>query len=220
MNEQFRSKKVTGLSIPGDRQAMPIVIYLRNKKWLFLPIYRPPSQNEAYFTEQIQTLYDCGSATYKNSLIFGDFNMDQSNTTLSLFVENNGSHSMIKSPTCFTSATNPRCFDLTLTNMKDSFFGTQTFETGFSNCHHIVYTILKTQYTWPPPTKIRYRDYKRFSEDGFLSTLSSTLTATNPKDLNEFGTFFAPTLDKHAPHKLVRVKTNFQSAEFSERAEF
>lgn len=53
VNEQFLSKKVTSLSIPGDIQAIPIEINLRNKKWLFLPIYRPPSQNEAYFIEQI-----------------------------------------------------------------------------------------------------------------------------------------------------------------------
>ena len=41
-----------------------------------------------------------------------------------------------------------------------------------------------------------------------ISDLSCTLTKTNPKDLNEFGTMFASTLDKHAPHKLVRVRAN------------
>ena len=200
INEQFRSKIVTSLSIPGNIQTIPIEINLRNKKWLLLPIYRPPAQNEAYFIAKIQTLSDCASVTYKHSLIFGDFNMDQSSTTLSSFVENNGLYSMIKTPTCFKSTTNPRCIDLMLTNMKHSFFGTQTFETGFSDCHHMIYTILKTQYTRLPPKKIRYRDYKRFSEDAFLSDLSCTLTKINPKDLNEFGTMFASTLDKHAPH--------------------
>ena len=122
VNEQFRSKIVTSLSIPGDIQTIPIEINLRNKKWLLLPIYRPPAQNEAYSIEKIQKLYDCASITYKNSLIFGDFNMDQSSTTLSSFVENNGLYSMIKTPTCFMSATNPRFIDLMLTNMKHSFF--------------------------------------------------------------------------------------------------
>ena len=158
--------------------------------------------------KKLQTLYDCASVTYKHSLIFGDFNMDQSSTTLSSFVENNGLYSMIKTPTCFMSGTNPRFIDLMLTNMKHSFFRTQTFETGFSDCHHMLYTILKTQYTRLPPKKIRYRDYKRFSDDAFLSDLSCTLTKTNPKNLNEFGTMFASTLDKHAPHKLVRVRGN------------
>ena len=108
---------------------IPIEINLRSKKLLFLPIFRPSAQNEAYFIEEIQRLYDCVSVTYKYALVLGDFTIDQSSITLNLFVENNGLYSMIKSPTCFKSATNPRCLGPMLTNMKHSFFGTQTLET-------------------------------------------------------------------------------------------
>ena len=50
---------------------------------------------------------------------------------------------MIRTPNCFKSRAD-RCIDLMLTNMKFHFFASQTFETGFSDFHHMIYTILKT----------------------------------------------------------------------------
>ena len=41
-----------------------------------------------------------------------------------------------------------------LTNMKHQFFASQTFETGFSDFHHMIDTILKTQYVKLPPQKL------------------------------------------------------------------
>ena len=134
--------------------------------------------------------------------------MEVSSNILSSFIENNGLYSLIKSPTCFKSSTNPRCIDLMLSNMKHSFFASQSVETGFSDCHHLIYTVLKTQFTKLQPKRIRFRDYKKFSESQFLSDLTGEVLATNPEDLTEFENVFVETLNKHAPHKTVRVRGN------------
>ena len=140
-------------------------------------------------------------------LVLGDFNLDTSNAALSTFIENNGLYSMIKTATCFKSATG-RCIDLMLTNRKHSFKGTQTFETGFSDFHHMIFTIMKLQYHKLPPKKIKYRDYRKFSEENFLSEFSANLAENSPDNIEAFISLFDQTLDKFAPHKTVTVRGN------------
>ena len=134
--------------------------------------------------------------------------MEVTSNILSSFIESNGLYSLIKSPTCFKFSTNPRCIDLMLTNMKHSFFASQSLESGFSDCHHLIHTVLKTQFTKLQPKRIRFRDYKKFSESQFLSDLTGEILATNPEDITEFENIFVETLNKHAPHKTVRVRGN------------
>ena len=52
-------------------------------------------------------------------------------------------YSMINDPTCFKSVEG-KCIDLLLTNRKHSFQHTNTFETGFSDHHVMIYTMFKT----------------------------------------------------------------------------
>ena len=208
VNDQIPSKEIKSVSIPSDIQAIPIELNLRKCKWLFLPIYKPPSQNEVYFIDQLEKISDSLASSINNCLILGDFNMEVTSNKLSSFIENNGLYSLIKSPTCFKSPTNPRCIDLMLTNMKHSFFASQSFETGFSDYHHLIYTVLKTQFTKLQPKRIRFRDYKKFAESQFLSDLTGKIVATNPEDLTQFENFFLETLNKHAPQRTVRVRGN------------
>ena len=143
VNEQIPSRELKKIKLPMGLQAIPVELNLRKCKWLSLPIYRPPLQNEDHFVSQIQRIIDGYVKTIPNLSIFGDFNLDTSNATLSSLIENNGLCSMIKTPTCFKSQEG-RCIDLMLTSMKHHFFASQTFETGFSDFHHMIYTILKT----------------------------------------------------------------------------
>ena len=78
----------------------------------------------------------------QNMLIFGDLNMEVSEPALQLLFQQHSLFSMIRLPTCFKSP-HGKCIDLVLTNSKHSFFGSQTFETGFSDFHRMIYTILK-----------------------------------------------------------------------------
>ncbi len=49
INENISSKTLNGIDIASDMQVIPIELNLRSKKWLLLPIYRPPNQNPAYY---------------------------------------------------------------------------------------------------------------------------------------------------------------------------
>ncbi len=128
------------------------------------------------------------------------FNLDTSNLTLPPLIENNGLCSMIKTPTCFKSQEG-RCIDLMLINMKHHFFASQKFETGFSDYHHTIYTILKTQYVKLPPEKVKCRDYKNFSEESFRSCLVQKLSTNRPCNLEQFKEIFDATLSKHTSCK-------------------
>ena len=114
---------------------------------------------------------------------------------------------MIRSPTCFKSPQG-KCIDLMLTNSKHSFFGSQTFETGFSDFHHMIYTILKATYTMLPPKTIQCRDYSKFSETDFLMDLANALCSMIPENYNEFEGQVGKLLDKHAPYKKATIRGN------------
>ena len=54
VNEQIISRELKNLTLPKDIQAIQIELNFRKRKWLLLPLYRPPDQDEAYFVEQLQ----------------------------------------------------------------------------------------------------------------------------------------------------------------------
>ena len=58
--------------------------------------------------------------------------------------------SLSKGETCFKTLRG-RSIDLMLTNRKHSFMKSQLFETGISDHHHMIYTILKSSYIKLPP---------------------------------------------------------------------
>ena len=53
VNEQIPSKVLSLESIPMDTELILLVFTVKNRKWLCIDIYRPPSQNEKYFIDQL-----------------------------------------------------------------------------------------------------------------------------------------------------------------------
>ena len=159
VNNQTSPMEINSLPIPNDIQAIPLINLIKCK-WLLFPIYKPPSQNEGYFIDQKEGISDSLSNSIRNCLTFGYLNMEVANNMLSSFIENYRLYSLIKSPTCFKSSTNPICIDQMLTNMKSSFFASQSFEMGFGDYHPLIYTVLNTQFTKPGPKSITFHDYK------------------------------------------------------------
>ncbi len=119
---------LNGINIASDMQVIPIVLNLRSKKWLLLQIYRFPDQNPAYFRENSQRVIDFSLPTYENVLTIADFDMDENEADILSMMEDNG-----------------------MTNSKNSLFCNNTFETGFSDFHHMMYTTLKTTFKRLPP---------------------------------------------------------------------
>ena len=81
VRDNLISRKIPNINVPDDIQVIPFDINERKQKWLLLPIYRPPHQNQAYFTEQLSQLLESLSE-FENVLILGDFNMEPNNQYL------------------------------------------------------------------------------------------------------------------------------------------
>ena len=78
----------------------------------------------------------------------------------------------------------------------------------YSDHHHLIYTILKSTYTKLPPKKIKYRQYKNFSEEQFNVELDANLRINSPVEYSELNKVIVETLDKHAPMKTKIVRGN------------
>ena len=71
-------------------------------------------------------------------------------------------HNLIKEPTCYKNADNPTSIDVILTNKKEYFTNNSAVETGISDHHKMVTTVLKVYVKKNTPVTINYRSYKNF----------------------------------------------------------
>ena len=207
VKDHLISRELTGLELPYDIQILPIEINLRKTKWLLFPSYRPPHRNEKYFLDNIVPLIDFYSGPAKNLLIFGDTNMEVTQLDLQSFIDKQKLYSLIRSPTCFKGKAE-RCIDLMLTNGKHGFMLSHSFETGFGNFHHMIYTVLKTRYHEISPKTIKNRSYKKFSEPEFLGDVATVLAAISPGTYDEFEDVIKQAVDRHAPIKTAIHRGN------------
>ena len=122
-------------------QAVPFETNLRKEKWLVISIYRPPSQNSEFFLNSLTSIINHFTKLFDNCIIIGDFNLEPSDIILKHFLDSNRLHNLIKGNTCFKGKGS--LIDLILINRKFSFKNTQSVETGFSDHHHMVYTMSK-----------------------------------------------------------------------------
>ena len=207
IKEDIPSKLLTHFSLPSDIQALPIEVNLRKSKWIIVPIYRPPSKDKNEFNENMIKLLDFYAKTYSNILILGDFNMVENELAMKSLIDSHALFSMIHEPTCFKNP-DGRCIDLMLTNKKYSFKNTQTFDTGESDFHRLIYTMFKTTFVKLPPKSIKYRCYKKFEISVFENDLATKLLGISPNDYSLFEKSFNEILDKHAPLKVKTIRGN------------
>ena len=78
---------------------------------------------------------------------------------------------LIKVPTCFKNPERPTSIDVMLTNSYRSFQNSCAIETGLSDFHKMIVTILKIYFQKKEPKIIQYRDYKNFSEEEYRKFL-------------------------------------------------
>ena len=79
--------------------------------------------------------------------------------------------SMINKPTCFKNPDKSSYIDLILTNFPKSFQNTCVIETGLSDFHKLVVTVMKTTYKKSQPKIITYPSYKYFNNNSFREAL-------------------------------------------------
>ena len=159
------SKILSKFKLPTNIQIILFEINLRKEKWLFVSIYKPPSQSNQYFLDLLSDLLDFYSQGYDNKVILGGFNLEPSNPSIVSFMNNQNLFNLVKRNTCFKEEDS--CIDLILTNRKYSFKKTRFFETGLSDHHHLIYSVMKTTFKPEVPKKLIYRDYSNFSSKCF-----------------------------------------------------
>ena len=117
---------------------------------------------------------------------------------------------LINDPTCYKNPNNPSLIDIILTNRKRSFQYSKTIETGLSDHHKMIITVLKTEFIKKDPIQINYRNYKYFDENLFRVDLSSTLSnlLTKEATYDDFEKMYITILDLHAPAKKKFVRGN------------
>ena len=169
-----------------------------------ISIYRPPSQNGEYFLNSLTKIIDYFANTYDNYLIMSDFNLEPSDSALMGFLNSNNLTNLIKTNTCFKGKSS--CIDLILTNRKLSFKFTSIYETGISDHHHMIYTMLKSCFQNTEPKLLNYRDYRNFSHEAFKEDPSEAYCNTDSFD--EFNNIFCSKLNEHAPKKRKWVRGN------------
>ena len=84
---------------------------------------------------------------------------------------------LVKNNTCFKGPGS--CIDLILANRKYCFQSTSSFETGLSDHHHLIYSILKSTFGKEEPKQVIYHNYKHFHWQHFENDLKSSLNNCN-----------------------------------------
>ena len=186
-----------------------IEVNLKNKKWLLVGIYHPPSQSKEYFFNEISKMLDHYCRQYENFILIGDFNCEIGDDIISDFVDDYDLASLVRSRTCFKSDS-PRCIDLILTNTKSSFQATTTIETGLSDFHTMIVTVLKGGHVKMGPKIISYRDYSRFSTVDFRNHLMHMLSSEldENEDNGAFKAVVMAVLNEHASVKKKYIRAN------------
>ena len=182
-----------------------------------LTIYRNEDVTVDTFLTTISKTVDSLLNTYEKIIIIGDININSlqkdSNGFKKLkdFCDAYDLKNLISAATCF-QAENPTSLDLILTNKNRSFIKSKSVTTGISDHHSMVTTMLRTHVTRLNPVEVKYRSFRKFNENAFLSDLQSTVDNLQyDNDKESFTSFFEGfenVIDKHAPIKTVKLRGN------------
>ena len=168
-------------------------------------MYRPPDENLDYFLSSMTGLLDHHLNSYEDFVIMGDFNANESNPAMETFLNQHKCKNIIKSKTCY-KLQEGSCIDLTITSRHILHQFSHAFETGITDYHLMVYTMLKSTYTKLEPKIFRKRSYKDFNKESFLRGLQHVLN--NIDNFAEFNDAFKAILDAHATIKQAKLCSN------------
>ena len=88
------------------------------------------------------------------------------------------------SSTCFKNPENPSCIGLLLINSKNDVDEVLVLESGLSNFHRLVASVLKSYFQKEDPNINIYRDYKYFDYEMFSNKLECELSKVGSIKLN------------------------------------
>ena len=147
---------------------------------------------------------------YDNLLILGDFNAEANDTHLDTFCETYKLKHLVKEPTCFKKALNPKCIGIILTHRVHNFQNTNILETGLSDHHKLTLTVLKNEFIKSAPKIIKFRNIKAIDNANFKTDLIENLSKYDVDDITYefFHNVFMDLTEKHAPVKTKYLRAN------------
>ena len=152
VNENIRCRKLSPAQNDSNFAIIFLEITLRNRKWLLIGLYKPPGQKEKGSLENLNSILNKYISKYENIILIGYFNSSVENKHLADFTTLFNLESLIKPPTCFQFS-KPTCIDLILTNNKELFKNSKTFEVGISDHYLLTLTSLRIQFIKGNPKK-------------------------------------------------------------------
>ena len=194
----------------SDIEGIFIELNLRKKKWILFGGYNPKKEYILNFLNQISEALDKFIGIYDNLLLIGDFNSETEEENMKDFCDIYNLKNLIRHPTCFKSAHNPTSIDMFLTNRHNCFQNSCTIETGISDHHKMIITVLKTYFKKSKPTIIKYRSYAVYDEGSFKTDLTHSLFSRENCKINydEFKNTYMNVLNRHAPIKEKKIRGN------------
>ena len=159
---------------------------LRKQKWLICCSCNPDKHNISKHIKGLSKSIDLFSSNYENVLLMGDFNAGLDNAVLKDFCNLYNLTNLINKATCYKNPNNPSCIDLLLTNFPKYFQNSCVIETGLSDFHKMVVTVMKTNFRKLEPKIINYRNYRYFSNDRFKEKVTSELSKVVLENSDKF----------------------------------
>ena len=201
--------QVEFLSRPNDVEGIFLELNLRKTKWLLMGGYNPSKHTISYFLNHISKNLDKRMGNYDNFILLGDFNSMMIESQMLDFCLLYNLSNLIKEPTCYKNPLNPTSIDVILTNRVDSFQNSTAIETGLSNHHKMVVTVLKVYVKKLEPITVKYRCHKNFCMNDFTENLKQKLENFGQiMSYDDFKDIFMTTLNNHAPEKKKIVRGN------------
>ena len=112
---------------PDDIQILCVQINVKKKKRVIMGIYRLPQSERSLFIDSL--CRDFYNNRLENIVIMGDFNLEPTEEPIENLCVRYNLYNLVKEPVCFKVL--PRCYDLLLTNKKQSFQNTLATTTVF-----------------------------------------------------------------------------------------
>ena len=210
IKETIPSRLLKSFVLEKDIQALFIETNFRKCKWLIICCYNPNKLNISRYLDNVSKGLNFYYSKYDKILLMRDFNVEMSETNIKDFCETFHLKGLIKTPTCFKKVEKPSTIDLFITNSPKSFIGTTVLESGLSDFHKLIVTVLKIKFEKAPPRILQYRNYKNFDNNDFRQEINDVLINHDIDNISygEFMKCVTEVLDRCAPKKQKYIRAN------------
>jgi exonuclease III len=184
VRDNLPCRKLNNHSECNTFEGIFLEINLRKTKWLIFGGYNHNKSNIDNYLSILGPALDFYMSKYENWLLIGDLNSELQEHSMNEFCNLYNLHNLVKEPTCYKNLLNPSSIDLLLTNKPKSFQNTFTIETGLSDFHKMIVTVLRSFIPKQTPICIKYRDFKTFNSVAFNNALIQGFNSLNPDFIN------------------------------------